>query len=119
MNKKQNIPTSKQLFDEFGLYSSNISVMKKSESGISRLKIYKDAWLLRTIISFMPVFFQKKFKKVMPTISQLSEEFGTTRQNFSQLQSKQTKMYNIYVDAWNLHHVIFKKIINPDNIEPE
>jgi len=111
MGKKQDVPTSKQLYDEFGLYPANISVMKKKDKGLSRLKIYKDAWLFRTIISFMPVIFQKKFERVVPTVSQLFEEFGTTHQNFSQLKSKQTKMYEIYVDAWNLHHVVFKKIV--------
>jgi DNA-binding Xre family transcriptional regulator len=111
MSKKQDIPTSKQLFDEFGLHSANISVMKKKDKGLSRLKIYRDAWLFRTIISFMPAFFQKRFEVVIPTVSQLFEEFGTTPQNFSQLKSKQTKMYEIYVDAWNLHHVVFKRIV--------
>ncbi len=110
-SKKQDIPTSKQLFDKFGLHPSNISVMKKKDKGLLRLKIYKDAWLFCTIISFMPISFQNRFKKVIPTISQLFDEFGTSHQNFSQLQSKQTKMYNIYVNAWNLRHVVFKKII--------
>ena len=111
LNKKQDVPTAKQLFDEFGLHSANITVMKKKEKGLARLKIYKDAWLFRTIISFMPIFFQNRFNRVTPTVSQLFEEFGTSQQNFSQLQSKQTKMYDIYVDAWNLHHVVFKKIV--------
>jgi len=110
MGKKKNIPSMQQLCDEFGLHASNLSKMKKTERGKKRIQLYSDAWLYRVIISAMPVLQQKQFDRITPSVKELFEEFGTSKQNFYQLSEKGTRLYNVYVDAWNLRHNILSKL---------
>jgi len=111
----KDIPTPQQIADEFGLTHMGVWSMKKKAKKakkISRIMLYKKAWVLRLVLSYMTRAQFVKFEKEYPSDLLLSEYIGVTRSNISALRRNGGKIYDVYIDAWNFDKIIEKILQN-------
>jgi len=97
--------TNKQLTDVFGISISTVYNLRKDING-EKLLMYEKAWLYKLLTTIAP----DSFDASKPSVSTLVQHFGKTKQNFYDMISRNSKVYDLYVDVWSFDEKIMSKI---------
>ena len=101
--KEKDVPVSVQLCDEFGLNESTVYHMKINKDS-NRYDMYSKAWLFRILMRYSG----NRIERHLPTVQELVSFTCTTRANISLLRKKKSRLYDVYIDAYNLERVFSK-----------
>lgn len=101
--KEKDVPNGIQLCDEFGLNESTVYQMKINKNS-NRYDMYSKAWLFKMLMRYSG----NKIERHLPTIQELVHFTYTTRANISLLKKKKSRLYDVYIDAYNLERVFIK-----------
>ena len=97
--KIKDIPNNTQICNEFQLNEASVYLMKQKKN--NRFNMYSTAWLYRLILKYS----NNRIQRYIPSNTELADFTGTTKANISLLKNKQGRLFDVYIDSYNLERL--------------